>query len=166
LRSDPVRTARRFAGPAWLVLGSVVVLLVAISAAALLGRQSKGLPLPDRPSIAVLPFVNIGDDPQQEYFSDGLAEDITTRLAKFADLFVVARDSAFSFKNKHAAPAQIGRELGVRYLLEGSVRRDAKRFRISAQLIDAAGGVQRWAESFDRDLSESVWKKVCGVREV
>jgi adenylate cyclase len=139
--------------PRWRLVAATAVLLVAICAGALFWWQSADLPLPDRPSIAVLPFVNIGGDPQQSYFSDGLTEDITTRLAKFADLFVIAHDSAFAYRNKHGDPRQVGRELGVRYLLEGSVRRDGERFRITAQLIDAASGVQRWAESYDRELT-------------
>jgi TolB-like protein/DNA-binding winged helix-turn-helix (wHTH) protein len=138
--------------PRWPLLAATALLLVAICAGALFWRQSADLPLPDRPSIAVLPFVNIGGDPQQSYFSDGLTEDITTRLAKFADLFVIAHDSAFAYR-KHDDPRQVGRELGVRYLLEGSVRRDGERFRITAQLIDAVSGAQRWAESYDRELT-------------
>jgi len=139
--------------PRWRALAAGAVLLVAICAAVLFWRQPAGLPLPDRASIAVLPFVNIGGDPQQRYFSDGLAEDITTRLAKFADLFVIAHDSAFTYRNKRDDPKQIGRELGVRYLLEGSVRRDGEKFRITAQLIDTVSGLQRWAESYDRELT-------------
>jgi adenylate cyclase len=139
--------------PRWTLLAATALLLIAICAGALFWWQSADLPLPDRPSIAVLPFVNIGGDPQQSYFGDGLTEDITTRLAKFADLFVIAHDSAFAYRNKHDNPRQVGRELGVRYLLEGSVRRDGERFRITAQLIDAVSGVQRWAESYDRELT-------------
>jgi adenylate cyclase len=97
---------------------------------------SSGPPLPDRPSIAVLAFLNISGDPAQDYFGDGLSEDLTTSLSKFAGLFVIARNSAFQYKGRHVDVKQIGRELGVRYVLEGSVRRDANRVRITAQLID------------------------------
>jgi adenylate cyclase len=108
-------------------------------------------PLPDRPSIAVLAFLNISGDPAQDYFGDGLSEDLTTSLSKFAGLFVIARNSAFQYKGLHVDVKQIGRELGVRYVLEGSVRRDAHRVRITAQLIDASAGAHLWAEYYDRD---------------
>jgi TolB-like protein/tetratricopeptide (TPR) repeat protein len=108
-------------------------------------------PLRDLPSIAVLPFLNIGGDPSQDYFSDGLSEDLTTSLSKFAGLFVIARNSAFQYRNRSVDLKQAGRELGARYLLEGSVRRDAERLRITAQLIDAGTGTHLWAEYYDRD---------------
>src|SRR6185295_9257845 len=95
------------------------------------------LPLPDRPSIAVLPFHNIGDDSEQEYFVDGLAEDIITALSRFKSLFVIARNSSFTYKGRAVDIRQVGRELGVRYVLEGSVRKGGNRVRITAQLIDA-----------------------------
>jgi TolB-like protein/tetratricopeptide (TPR) repeat protein len=110
------------------------------------------LPLPDRPSIAVLPFVNMSGDPLQDYFSDGLSEDLTTSLSKFASLFVIARNSAFQYKNRNVDAKRIGRDLGVRYVLEGSVRRDADHVRITAQLIDAGTGAHLWAEFYDREL--------------
>lgn len=105
----------------------------------------------DRPSIAVLPFLNMSDGPAQDYFSDGLSEDLTTNLSKFAGLLVIARNSAFQYKGRSVDVKQVGRELGVRYVLEGSVRRDVERIRITAQLIDAGTGAHLWAEYYDRD---------------
>ena len=110
--------------------------------------------LPDKPSIAVLPFDNMSDDPQQEYFSDGLTEDIITGLSKIPRLFVIARNSSFAYKGKAVKVQQIGRELGVRYVLEGSVRKAGERIRITAQLIDAGTGHHLWAERYDRDLKD------------
>jgi adenylate cyclase len=112
------------------------------------------LPLPDKPSIAVLPFANLGGDLEQEYFADGIVEDIITELSRFSELFVIARNSSFQYKGKATDVRQVGRELGVRYVLEGSVRRGRDRLRISAQLIDAASGAHRWAEHYDRKLKE------------
>lgn len=112
------------------------------------------LPLPDKPSIAVLPFYNIGDDSEQEYFADGLVEDIITALSRFKSLFVIARNSSFAYKGRAVDIRQVGRELGVRYVLEGSVRKGGNRVRITAQLIDAISGVHVWAERYDRDLSD------------
>jgi adenylate cyclase len=112
------------------------------------------LPLPDRPSIAVLPFHNMGGDSEHEYFVHGLAEDIITALSRFKSLFVIARNSSFTYKGRAIDIRQVGRELGVRYVLEGSVRKSGKRLRITAQLIDAISGVHVWAERYDRDLSD------------
>jgi adenylate cyclase len=117
------------------------------------GGQRPSLPVPDRPSIAVLAFANLSGDSQQDYFSDGITEDIITELSRFSELMVIARNSTFQYKGRSADIRQIGRELGVRYVLEGSVRRDGNRVRISAQLIDAMTGAHRWAERYDRDLS-------------
>jgi adenylate cyclase len=111
-------------------------------------------PLPDRPSIAVLPFVNLSGDPQQEYFSDGITDDIITELSRFSDLLVIARNSTFQYKGKAIDIRQIGRDLGVRYILEGSIRRSGDRIRINAQLIDAVTGAHRWADRYDRELSD------------
>jgi adenylate cyclase len=108
----------------------------------------------DRPSIAVLPFENMSGDPEQEYFSDGIAEDIITDLSKVTGLFVIARNSTFSYKNKHTNVRDVCRELGVRYALEGSVRKDVNRVRITAQLIDGESGGHLWAERYDRDLHD------------
>ena len=112
------------------------------------------LPLPDEPSIAVLPFDNLSGDPNQEYFSDGITEHIITSLSKVPYLFVIARNSTFSFKNKNVKVQQIAEELGVRYILEGSVQHSGDRVRITAQLIDATGGYHLWADSFDRKIDD------------
>jgi len=109
--------------------------------------QPSELPLPDKPSIAVLPFQNMSGDPEQEYFVDGLVEDIITALSRFKSLFVIARNSSFVYKGKAVDIKQVARDLGVRYVLEGSVRKAANRMRISAQLIESQGkvGVQRYS---------------------
>jgi adenylate cyclase len=112
------------------------------------------LPLPDKPSIAVLPFINLTGNVEQEYFADGVVEDIITELSRFSELFVIARNSSFQYKGKATDVRQVGRDLGVRYVLEGSVRRGGDRLRISAQLIDAATGVHRWAEHYDRKIED------------
>ena len=112
------------------------------------------LPLPDRPSIAVLPFHNMSGDPDQEYFADGISEDLITGLARIRWLFVIARNSTFVYKHRAVDVKQVSRELGVRYVLEGSVRRAGKRLRISAQLIDAMTGGHHWAERYDRELGD------------
>jgi TolB-like protein len=112
------------------------------------------LPLPDKPSIAVLPFDNMSGDPEQEYFADGITEDIITELSRFPSLFVIARNSSFAFKGESVDVRQIARELGVRYVLEGSIRRAGNRVRISAQLIDRETGSHIWAERYDRDLDD------------
>jgi len=112
------------------------------------------IPLPDQPSIAVLPFVNMSDDPKQNYFSDGLTEDIITGLSKIPRLFVIARNSVFTYKGRPVKIRQVGRELGVQYVLEGSVRKAGNRVRITAQLANAATGGHLWAESYDRDLKD------------
>jgi len=117
-------------------------------------RQEAPLPLPDRPLIAVLAFANLSGDTEQEYFSDGITEDIITELSRFSELFVIARNSSFQYKGKTVDVRQVGRELGVRYVLEGSVRRGGDRLRISAQLIDAMTGGHRWAEHYDRKLED------------
>ena len=112
------------------------------------------LPLPDRPSVAVLPFDNLSGQPEETYFSDGITEDIITGLARFRSLFVIARNSSFAFRGKSVEMAEIGRRLGVSYLLEGSVRRAGARVRITAQLIEAATGAHLWAERYDRSLDD------------
>jgi TolB-like protein len=111
-------------------------------------------PLSDRPAIAVLPFTNMSGDPEQEYFSDGISEDIVTALSKLRWFFVIARNSSFAYKGKSASLRQIGEELGVRYLVEGSVRKIGGRVRITAQLNDVATGSQLWAERYDRNLAD------------
>ena len=112
------------------------------------------LPLPDKPSIAVLPFTNMSSDPEQEYFSDGITEDIITDLSKIAGLFVIARNSAFTYKDKAVNVQDVGRELGVRHLLEGSIRRAGARVRITAQLIDTTTADHVWAERYDSQLED------------
>jgi adenylate cyclase len=112
-------------------------------------RRSKPLPLPDRPSIAVLPFTNLSGDPEQDYFCDGLVEDIITALSHVPRLFVVARNSTFTYKGRAVDVRTVGQELGVRYVLEGSVRRSGDRLRLTGQLIDAGDGTHLWAERFD-----------------
>jgi adenylate cyclase len=116
--------------------------------------EHPALALPDKPSIAVLPFQNMSGDPEQEYFADGVTEDIITELSRFSQLFVIARNSSFQYKNKPIDLRQVGRELGVRYVLEGSIRRSGDRVRITAQLIDAGTGAHRWAERYDRELKD------------
>ena len=110
--------------------------------------------LPDKPSIAVLAFNNMSGDPEQEYFSDGISEDIITDLSKLSELHVIARNSTFTYKGKAVDVKQVGRELGVRYVLEGSVRKAGNRVRVTGQLIDAASGAHVWADRFDRDLTD------------
>jgi TolB-like protein/Tfp pilus assembly protein PilF len=112
------------------------------------------LPLPDKPSIAVLAFDNLSGDPEQEYFSDGIAENIITALSKVGELFVIARNSSFTYKGKPVKIQQVGRELGVRYVLEGSVQKAGDRVRINAQLIDAKNGLHLWADRYDRELRD------------
>lgn len=112
------------------------------------------LEVPDKPSLVVLPFHNLSDDPDQVFFADGLVEDITTALSCIRSLFVIARNTAFTYRGRAVDIRQVGRELGVRYALEGSVRRAGSRLRVTAQLIDAASGVHVWAERYDRDLGD------------
>ncbi len=118
------------------------------------GTEDSRLALPDKPSIAVLPFDNMSGDPEQEYFSDGISEDLTTALSRFDWMFVIARNSAFTYKGKAVDVKRIGRELGVRYVLEGSVRRAGDRVRVNAQLIDTDADSHVWAERFDRELED------------
>jgi adenylate cyclase len=128
------------------------VLLGSDSSATTLVKDS--LELPDKPSIAVLPFDNMSGDPSQEYFSDGLTEQIISGLCKINDLFVIARNSSFAYKGKSVSIKQIAQELGVKYILEGSVQRAGDRIRITAQLIDATTDYHMWSESYDRDLKD------------
>ena len=110
--------------------------------------------LPGKPSIAVLPFDNMSGDAEQKFFADGVAEDIITALSRYPSLFVIARNSSFSFSGRHVDIKQVGRDLGVRYVLEGSLRRSANRVRVTAQLIEADSGNHVWAERYDRELSD------------
>ena len=116
--------------------------------------DNKPLALPDKPSIAVLPFQNMSGDPEQEYFADGMAEDIITALSRFKALFVIARNSSFTYRGRAVDVRQVGRELGVRYVLEGSVRKAANRVRITGQLVDTATGAHLWADHFDGTLDD------------
>jgi len=119
-----------------------------------LGATTATLPLPDKPSIAVLPFANMSGDPEQEYFADGMVEEIITALSRFKWLFVIARNSSFTFKGKAVDVKEVGRRLGVRYVLEGSVRKAAGKVRITGQLIDAVTGAHLWADRFERDMTD------------
>jgi adenylate cyclase len=129
------------------------------------------LPLPDKPSIAVLPFANMSGDPEQEYFADGMVEEIITALSRIRWLFVIARNSSFTYKGQAVDITRVGQELGVRYVLEGSVRKAGGRVRITAQLIDAVGGAHLWADRFDGsledvfELQDQVATSVAGVIE-
>ncbi len=109
------------------------------------------LPLPSKPSIAVLAFQNLSGDPEQEYFADGMVDDIITELSRMRWLFVIARNSSFTYKGRAVDMKQVGRELGVRYVLEGSVRKAGERVRITGQLIDTSTGAHLWADRFDGD---------------
>src|SRR5438552_3158266 len=115
---------------------------------------SPALALPEKPSIAVLPFANMSGDPEQEYFADGMVEEIITALSRIRWLFVIARNSRFTYKGQAVDVKQVGRELGVRYVLEGSVRKAGQRVRITAQLIDAVSGTHLWADRFDGSLED------------
>jgi len=134
--------------------------------------ERMAFPLPDKPSVAVLPFVNMSEDAKQEYFSDGITEDLITDLSKISGLFVIARNSVFSYKNKPVQIRQVAEELGVRYILEGSVRRAANQVRINAQLIDATTGGHLWAERYDGKmenvfaLQDRITHKIVSALEV
>ena len=134
-------------------------------------QSISGLALPDTPSIAVLPFANISGDSEQEYFVDGMVEEIITALSRIRWLFVIARNSSFTYKRQAFDVKQVGRELGVRYVLEGSVRKAGGRVRITAQLIDAVTGTHLWADRFEGlledvfELQDKVASSVAGVIE-
>jgi len=153
----------------WRKMALSAILIVVVVAGALVGRylyhrqgaqiepassDKMVFPLPDKPSIAVLPFENLSGDPEQEYFSDGITEDIITDLSKISGLFVIARHSVFTYKGKAIKIAKVGQELGVRHVLEGSVRKANGRVRITAQLVDATTEGHLWAERYDRDLKD------------
>jgi TolB-like protein/DNA-binding winged helix-turn-helix (wHTH) protein/Flp pilus assembly protein TadD len=154
LRRPPMfRALRRFRGGVVAAIGALV-LVVAVAAANwhLFWRGSSHAA--PRLSIVVLPFANIGNDPEQQYFADGITEDVTTDLSRIADMFVISRSTAFTYKDKRVDAKQIGRELEVRYVLEGSVRRSGDQIRVNAQLIDVATDAYLWAERFDRDIGD------------
>src|SRR5256714_2516596 len=112
------------------------------------------LPLPDKPSIAVLPFAVAGGDTEQEFLADGIAQDVITALSRYPSLFVIARNSCFTYKGRAVEVRQVGRELGVRYVLEGSLRKSGNRIRVTAQFVEAETGKDIWAERYDRDLAD------------
>lgn len=158
----PKRAKQKFG--TWLEVGLLLAMVAALTAAGLAylrpwepevisGAIERDVPpLSKKPSIAVLPFSNLSDDPSQEYFADGITEDLTTDLSKISALFVIARNSAFTYKGKAVKPQQVAKELGVRYVLEGSARRVGNQVRINAQLIDAATGGHLWAERYDGSI--------------
>ena len=125
-----------------------------VQAETLAAKPIAALPLPDKPSIAVLPFHNMSGDPEQEYFADGMVEEIITALSRIRWFFVIARNSTFTYKGRAVDVKEVGRELGVRYVLEGSVRKAGNRIRVTAQLVEAATGNHVWAERYDRDLAD------------
>src|SRR5271167_3230046 len=142
-----------------------------VATKSLAAPTSPSLPLPDKPSIAVLPFANMSGDPEQEYFADGMVEEIITALSRIRWLFVIARNSTFTYKGRAVDVKQVGGELGVRYVLEGSVRKGGGRVRITARLIDTTNGAHLWADRFDGaledvfDLQDKVAISVAGVIE-
>jgi adenylate cyclase len=119
-----------------------------------LSASPQPLPLPDKPSIAVLPFTNMSSDPEQEFVADGIAEDIITALSRYPSLFVIARNSSFTYKGRTVDVKQVGRELGVRYVLEGGLRKAGNRIRVTAQLVEAETGEHVWADRYDRELTD------------
>ncbi|MGB5743477.1 MAG: winged helix-turn-helix domain-containing protein, partial [Sedimenticolaceae bacterium] len=153
-QSPPIARSRTMA----ILLGSVLVIAVAAAffADRLVdsGPSDPALSLPERPSLAVLPFENLGDDPADDYFSDGMTDDLITDLSQLPDIFLISRQSSFSYKDKSVDPRTVGRELGVRYLLVGSVRRGGGTLRVNAQLVDALRGEQLWAERFDQQVAD------------
>jgi adenylate cyclase len=128
---------------------AVLIIIATLLAAALWWNHSTYAPQMDRASVAVLPFINASREPQQDYFGDGLTEDLIASLGRFTGIFVIGGNSAFAYKGKSIPAKQIGHELGVRYLVQGSVRRDGDRLRITSELIDATTNKQLWAESYD-----------------
>ena len=149
----------------WAAIGGVLVLIIVAGILVVWHHyirlpfepasvEKMAFPLPDKPSIAVLPFANMSDDPEQEYFSDGLTEDLITEISRFSGVFVISRNSVFLYKGKAVKPRQVSEELGVRYVLEGSVRKSGEKVRITAQLIDAISGGHLWAERYDRELKD------------
>jgi adenylate cyclase len=143
-----------------MAISAVVIVLVLLGGAGWVGwrwltpPETAGLPLPDKPSVAVLPFANLSQDPAQEFFSDGVTEDLITGLSKVSGLFVIARNSVFTYKGRAVKIREVGRDLGVRYVLEGGVQRSGNRVRITAQLVDATTGYHIWAERYDREVSD------------
>ncbi|MGB6282219.1 MAG: adenylate/guanylate cyclase domain-containing protein, partial [Syntrophobacteria bacterium] len=137
-----------------LAVGGVIYWRAASPPVEVASVEKMAFPLPDKPSIAVLPFDNMSNDPKQEYFSDGITEDLITDLSKISGLFVIARNSTFTYKGKAVKVQQVAEELGVRYVLEGSVRKERETVRINAQLVDATTGHHLWAERFDGTFAD------------
>ncbi len=162
LRAGPRRRLRIALVTALALVAAIVVALVAswprplglVLDLAGVSALPVNPPLPDEPSLVVLPFQNLSGDPEQEYFSDGITEDLTTDLSRLRQLFVIARNSAFTYKGKAVNVEQVGRELGVRYVVEGSVQKSGERVRITVQLIDATSGFHVWSERYDRELGD------------
>jgi adenylate cyclase len=150
-------------GRIWIALAAVFVAVIGIGIWQFYTRrptvepasvEKMAYPLPEKPSIAVLPFDNMSGDPNQEYFSDGITEQIITGLSNVPKLFVISRSATFTYKEKPVKPKQVAEELGVQYVLEGSIQRSGDRIRINAQLIDALAGHHLWAEHYDRELKD------------
>jgi adenylate cyclase len=169
LRIQQLKLSRRVgtAHLSWVVLGFVLIMgtIVAVrnfsrpplstqDSALRAEAAPAALPFPDKPSIVVLPFTNMSGDPEQEYFSDGITEDITADLSKISGFFVIARNSAFTYKGKAMKVQEVSREMGVRYVLEGSVRKAGEQVRVTAQLIDGPSGGHVWSERYDRPLTD------------
>jgi adenylate cyclase len=158
LRLQCLKLSRRVGSAHRIVLAGLILIAATAAVVRYLSLSTPSpqfsLPLPDKPSIVVLPFTNMSDDPKQDYFSDGITEDITTDLSKLASLFVISRNSAFTYKGKAVKVQQVSQELGVRYVLEGSVRKSDAQVRITAQLIDAVQGQHLWGERYDRPLQD------------
>ena len=148
------RLIRTIARKGFRFVGEVQGAMAPEGAASAPEEAAAPLPRPDKPAIAVLPFNNMSDDPQQEYFSDGISEDIITALSKLRWFFVIARNSSFTYKNRAVHLKQVADELGVCYVVEGSVRKEGNRVRITAQLVNADTGAHLWAERYDRDLAD------------
>ncbi len=176
----PVAAAKARRSLRWPMVAAGLAVLLIVAGIALWQRpweprvepasvEAMAFPLPDKPSIAVLPFANMSGDPEQEYFSDGITEDLITDLSKISGLFVIARNSTFSYKGQQVKVRQVAEELGVRYVLEGSVRRAGDEVRINAQLIDATTGGHLWAERYDGTLADvfalqdKVTKRIVGA---
>ena len=165
VRADKIGTPTGMAATGrlpWRRMVAAAVLVLAITGTALWQMAEPpetapgpdALPLPDQPSIVVLPFTNLSDDPEQAYFADGITEDVITALSRFTEMFVIARNSSFKYRGKIVDIGQVGRELGVRYVLEGSVRRSGDQVRITAQLIDSTTVGHLWSETYDRKLAD------------
>jgi adenylate cyclase len=156
----PARGMRRADRPRVSKITGTIILLALVGSGVWAGwcwlrpPASSGLALPEKPSVAVLPFANLSRDPAQEYFSDGVTEDLITGLSKVSGLFVIARNSVFTYKGKAVKVGEVGRDLGVRYVLEGGIQREGSRVRITAQLVDASTGYHVWAERYDREVRD------------